>query len=66
METRDNANQHGTAANGRGTNIGQRDLSVREQAEGTLMAGGGAAEIMGLPVPGTDRHRGGKKQQKGQ
>ena len=50
METRDNSNQHGTAADGRGTNIRQRDLPVREQAEGAWMAWVGAAEIMGLPM----------------
>jgi len=38
---------------------------VREQAEGALMALG-AAEIMGLSMRGTDRQRGGNKQQKGQ
>jgi len=66
MERSDNADHHGTAANGRGTDIGQRDLPVREKAEGALMAGIGAAEIVGLPMRGAERYRGGKKQQQGQ
>ena len=39
---------------------------MREQAEDALVAGVGAAEIMGLSMRGTDRQRGGKKQQEGQ
>jgi hypothetical protein len=39
---------------------------VREQAENALVAGGGTAEIMGLPVRYTDGERRGKKQQEGQ
>jgi hypothetical protein len=66
MERRDNADHYGTAANWRRTDIGRRDLPVREQAEGALVAGGGAAEIMGLSMRGTDRQRGGNKQQEGQ
>ena len=66
MGRRDNADHYGTAANGRRTDIGHRDLPVREQAESALVAGSGAAEIMRLPMLGTDRHRGGKKQQEGQ
>jgi len=39
---------------------------VREQAEGALMAGGGAAEVMELSMCRTDRQDGGKKQHEGQ
>jgi len=39
---------------------------VGEQAEDAWMAWSGAAEIMGLSMRGTERERGGKKQQEGQ
>ena len=66
MERRDNADHRGTAANRRRTDIGQRNLPVREQAEGAWVAGSGATEIMGLPMRRTDRQHGGKKQQESQ
>jgi hypothetical protein len=50
MVRRGNAGDYGTGANGRRTDIGQRDLPVREQAEDALVAGGGSAEIMGLSM----------------
>jgi len=66
MASRENAGDYGTAANGRRTDIGQRDLPVGEQAEDTWVAGSGATEIMGLSMRRTDRQDGGKKQQKDQ
>jgi hypothetical protein len=63
MERRDDADQHGAGADGRRSDIGNRDLSVREQAEQALVAWAGAAEIMGLPMRRADRQNGGVKQQ---
>jgi hypothetical protein len=63
MERRDNADQYGAGADGRRGDIGNRDLSVREQAEQTLVAGAGVAEIMRLPMGRAERQNGGVKQQ---